>query len=393
MPGRIRIVVSWAVQALLFHRARTLLTVMGVALATALLSSTLSFHAGYERSLKRNIDAMGYQILVTGKGCPHEAATLILRGGSIPMYIREEVYRDIVRQSEVQDATRFFMQTVPLDEEASHQLYVGIDDAFLRLKPGVDFQRGTWFSSDVADEAILGFNVAEYLRLGVGDEIEVQGRTLIVRGILDQLGTQDDGTIFLPLFVGQDLFEKRGKLTGIGIRMKDMDQWADFVERLYDYPSVQVVRMSQVQQVILNILTGIRALLLAFGVLCLIVALMGVFNVALISMNERRGEMGVLRALGCSGTTLFELVWSESLLLSFAGAGLGAAATVVTRSGAEWVVRSTLSFVPAGTVIETTPAILAQSCALVVVLCLLAGAYPAWRSAVVSPMDSMRGAA
>ena len=254
------------------------------------------------------------------------------------------------------------------------------------------FQRGGWFSSEEADEAILGFNVAEYRRLGVGDEIEVQGRKIIVRGVLDKLGTQDDGTIFLPLLVGQDLFEKRGRLTGIGIRLEDMSQWAGFVDRLYEYPSVQVVRMSQVQSAILNILTGVRALLLAFGALCLIVALMGVFNVALISMNERRGEMGVLRALGCSGATLFKLVWSESLLISLAGAGLGALATVVLRGGVEWVVRSTLPFVPAGTVVAAAPAVLLQSCALVVALCLLAGVYPAWRSAAESPITSMRGA-
>jgi putative ABC transport system permease protein len=389
--GHTRIVAAWAFQALMFHRTRTLLTVLGVALATALLASTLGFQAGYERSLKHNIDAMGYQVLVTGKGCPHEAATLILRGGSIPMYIPEEVYEDIVRQPEVRDATRFFMQSVPREEEGAHQLYVGIDDRFLQLKPSVAFQRGEWFSTETADEAILGFNVAEYRRLGVGDTIAVQGRELIVRGVLDKLGTQDDGTVFLPLLVGQDLFEKRGRLTGIGIRLEEMAQWAGFVDRLYDYPAVQVVRMAQVQSSILNILSGVRALLLAFGALCLVVALMGVVNVALISMNERRGEMGLLRALGCSGARLFSLAWSESLLLSLAGAGLGVLLSVVLRGGVEWVVRSTLPFVPSGTVVTTAPLVLAQSALLVVALCLLAGVYPAWRSAAVSPMTSMRG--
>jgi len=384
-------VASWAVQALLVHRTRSLLTVMGVGLSTALLASTLGFQAGYERSLKHNIDAMGYQVLVTGKGCPHEAATLILRGGSIPMYIREEMYRDIVALPGVQDSTRFFMQTVPLPEESSHQLYVGIDDRFLSLKPSVTFQRGTWFSSDTANEVILGFNVAEYRRLGEGDEIEIQNKTFVVRGILDKLGTQDDGTIFLPLLVGQDLFEKRGRLTGIGIRLEDMNDWASFVDRVYDYPAVQVVRMSQVQDALLQILTGIRALLLTFGGLCLVVALMGVFNVALIAMNERRGEMGVLRAMGCSGPTLFSLVWCESLAISLCGAGLGAMLAIALHGGTEWVVRTTLPFVPAGTVVDVTPLILAQSTGLVVVLCLAAGVYPAWRSAVVTPMASMRG--
>jgi putative ABC transport system permease protein len=163
------------------------------------------------------------------------------------------------------------------------------------------------------------------------------------------------------------------------------------VDRVYEYPGVQVVRMSQVQDALLQILTGIRALLLTFGGLCLVVALMGVFNVALIAMNERRGEMGVLRAMGCSGPTLFSLVWCESLAISLCGAGLGAVLGIVLHGGAEWVVHSSLPFVPAGTVVDITPLILARSSALVVVLCLLAGVYPAWRSAVVAPMTSMRG--
>ena len=390
---RLHIIASWAFQSLTFHKTRTFLTIVAVGLATATMASILGFQSGYEQSLNHNIDSMGYQILVTGKGCPHEAATLILRGGSIPMYIREEVYRHIVAQPEVKDATRFFMQTLPDREASSHQLYVGIDENFLALKPGVGFQRGEWFSGALADEAILGFNVAEFHRLGIGDTIEVRSRTFTVRGILDKLGTQDDGTIFLPLEVSQALFERRNRLTGIGLRLHEMSAAGDFIDRLYDTPSLQVVRMSQVQGTILNILNGVRALLLAFGALCLVVALMGIFNLALITANERIPEMGVLRALGCPGGTLFQLVWSESLLLSLAGVTVGGLLTLALRGAAEWALRSTLTFVPAGTVVALTPEILLGSCTAVVLLCLLAGVYPALKSSLVSPMTSIRGTA
>ncbi|MCZ6597934.1 MAG: ABC transporter permease [Planctomycetota bacterium] len=391
--SRPALIASWALQSFVFHRTRSLLAVLAVALATALVVSALAFQSGYERSLERNVDALGYQILVTGKGCPHEAATLILRGGSIPMYVRDEVYRHVVAQPEVKDATRFFMQSVPNEEEGSRQLYVGVDDDFLRLKPAVTFQRGAWFSSELADEAILGFNVAEYRRLGLGDGIEVQRRELTVVGVLDRQGTQDDGTIFLPLVVAQDLFERRDRLTGIGLRLHDMTKAAGFIERLYDVPSVQVVRMSQVQSAILNVLHGVRALLYAFGTLCLVVALTGVVNVALITLNERTGEMGVLRALGCPARTLFGLVWSESLLVSLGGVALGAVLTVALRGAVEAFVRGTLSFVPSGAVVEITPAVLLTGCGTVVALCLLAAVYPAWRSVRVSPATSLRGGA
>jgi putative ABC transport system permease protein len=389
---RIKQIASWAYQSLTFHKTRALLTVLTVGLATALVASTLSFQQGYEQSLERNIDAMGYQVLVTGKGCPHEAATLILRGGSIPMYIDEQVYRMIADDPAVKDSTRFFMQTVPLPEGAGYQLYVGIDDSFLELKPSAAFQRGEWFSSANADEAILGYNVAEYRRSSLGDEITVQGRKLVVRGVLEKLGTQDDGTIFLPLTLGQVLFERRDRLTGVGIRLQDMNEAGSFIERLYGLPGVQVIRMSQVQSSILNILGGVRALLMAFGALCLVVALMGVFNVALIAVNERTSEMGVLRATGCPARLLFALVLSETLLLSLLGAAVGGLLTITLRGGTEWAVRSVLTFVPSGSVVAVTPAILLGSCGVVVALCLLAGVYPAWRSSSVSPMTSMRGA-
>jgi len=102
--------------------------------------------------------------------------------------------------------------------------------------------------------------------------------------------------------------------------------------------------------------------------------------------------MGVLRATGCSARMLFALVWSETLLLSLLGAGVGGLLAIVLRRGTEWAVRSLLTFVPTGPVVAVTPAILLGSCTVVVALCLLAGAYPAWRSSSVSPMTSMRGA-
>jgi len=384
---------SWAVRSLAYHKTRSILTVLGISLATALLTSSLSFLSGYRQALQRNIDAMGYQILVTGKGCPHEAATLILRGGSIPMYIQEPLYRRIAADPDVKDSTRFLMQTVPDARAGAHQLYVGIDQDFLTLKPDVTFQRGGWFSSEYADEAILGYNVAEYRRLGLGDRIEVQGREVVVCGVLDRLGTQDDGTVFLPLALCQSLFEKRDRLTGAGIRLKDMGRAAEFIERMYDLPSVQVVRMSQVQTTILGILDGIRALLIAFGGLCLFIALMGVLNVSLINLNERLPEMGVLRAMGFSAGTIFQLVWSETLLMSACGAGAGTILALGLRGAAESAARSVLAFVPGGEIIEVTIPAAAGSALLVVALSMLAGIYPAWKATSVPPMTVIRGAA
>jgi putative ABC transport system permease protein len=384
---------AWALASLRHRKARTVFAAGGVALATAVATSVLGFENGYERSLAHNIAGMGYQVLLTGKGCPHEAATLILRGGSIPMYIDEALFATVTADPAVADAVRFFMQSAPVEGDGggdAYQLYVGVDDGFLRLKPGVAFQRGAWFSSETADEALLGYNVAEYRRLDVGDTVRVRGRELTVAGVLEKLGTQDDGTVFLPLRRSQSIFDRREQLTGIGVRLEDLDDAPAFIGRAWDWPGVQVVRLSQVQSQLLAAMGDVRSLLLALGVIVIAVALLGVFNASLLGVLERRREMGILRSLGCSVTDLFKLVWSESLVLSTAGALVGGVLAVVLARGVEWYLRRSLAFAPPGELVEVSAGHAAATAAVVVVLCLLGTAWPAWRAAGAPPFASMR---
>jgi len=388
--ARVGWTLSWALSSFAHRKARTAGLVGAVALATALLIGTAGFQRGYRSSLARNIEAMGYQVLLTGKGCPHEAATLILRGGSIPMYVDESIYRAVREDPAVADATRFLLQAEPGGREGTVAVHVGVDDGFLRLKPGVAFQRGGWFSSEAAPEAIVGFNVAEYDRLAVGDALEVRGVELRVVGVLEKLGTQDDGTVFLPLARAQALFERRDRLTGIGVRLVEPELAAAFVERAYELPSLQAVRMSQVHERMLGTFSDLRLFLLAFGAACAAFALLGVFNAAQLGVLERRREMGVLRSLGCSGRDLFRLVWSESLLVGVAGALLGAAAAAPLARGLEELLRDRLSFAPEGPLLVIAPAVACAGGALVVAACLAAALVPAWRAAVVPPMCSLR---
>lgn len=387
----LRMVLVWAVNGLGFHRVRSLLTVVAIGLSTCLVTISVGFYIGCDRALDHSIESMGYQILVTGKGCPHEAATLILRGGTIPMYIREDVYREISSQPEVADSTRFLLQAALQPDGASYQLYTGVDDAFLRLKPGIEFQRGEWFSTMTADEVILGFNVAEFQRLGVGDTVNVRGRDLSVQAVLAKRGTQDDGTVFMPLATAQAIFERGDRMTGIGLRLTDLTLAPQLIERIYDVPSVQVVRMSQVRSQLLNVLYGVRGILGAFAGIAIIIALLGIVNAAVLAVFERSKEMGVLRAMGCSTGKLFLLTWSESLVLSWMGAMIGLAGAVAVRGQVEQLLRSTLNFVPAGRVIELSAPVMVSSGLLIVSLCLVAAIYPAWKACRLPPLQSIRG--
>ena len=78
-----------AYKNLLRKRIRSLLTLVGIALSSWVLVSLLGFNKGYEASLNKDIDNMGFQLMIMAKGCPYEAATLMLKGGTGLRYMDE----------------------------------------------------------------------------------------------------------------------------------------------------------------------------------------------------------------------------------------------------------------------------------------------------------------
>ena len=68
-----------AYKNLLRKRMRSLLTIIGIALSSWVLVSLLGFNQGYEAALNKDIDNMGFSMMVMAKGCPYEAATMMLR--------------------------------------------------------------------------------------------------------------------------------------------------------------------------------------------------------------------------------------------------------------------------------------------------------------------------
>jgi putative ABC transport system permease protein len=61
---------AFAYKNLVRRRVRTALTAGGVAVAVAVLVSLLGFNQGYENALNNDIEKMGFQVLITAKGCP-----------------------------------------------------------------------------------------------------------------------------------------------------------------------------------------------------------------------------------------------------------------------------------------------------------------------------------
>ncbi|MFA5117437.1 MAG: ABC transporter permease [Candidatus Omnitrophota bacterium] len=377
-------------------KIRTALTVGGVAVAVAVLVSLFGFDAGYQRSLNNDIDKLGYHILVTAKGCPYEAATLILKGGGGLRYMEDAVYKRIIKDPRIDKITPQLISTVYNQESAQGRgaftLYMGVDDTFLELKPWVKFKSGGWFSAPDAEEAIMGYEAAEVEQRLAGDQIFVPSinKVLTVKGIFERTGTQDDGLVFIPLATAQRIFDLPGKLTGIGIKLINIQDTAKLEEELYNEPGIQVVSLTQVRGTILNLVSSARVMANSVALIAIFIAVIGVTNTILMSVFERTREIGVMKALGASAFDIFKIIWLETIFICLFGGILGMFLAFFGSNIVEHIIRKTLPYAPSGKLVFIELRLLILSFVGVLVMGLVAGTYPALRASLMKPIEAIR---
>ncbi|MBI4720476.1 MAG: ABC transporter permease [Chitinivibrionia bacterium] len=391
--------VDIAYKNLLRKKMRSVLTVLGIALAAWVLTSLLGFNRGYQISLNKDIDNLGFQMLVTAKGCPYEAATLMLKGGTGLRYLNAGIADSIAAQPEVDSVTPMLMQAVfdpNKGESGGISAYLGVDPAtFPRMKGTLAFKAGGWFTDPGAREAVLGYEAAELEQREVGDMLLIPEKDAEVKvaGILARTGTQDDGTIFLPLSAVQEIFGKEGELTGIGIKVHKEADIAAFEERMYRLPDVQVVSLSQVKNTIMMLVSTAKVMVLSIAIIAVLISVVGVVNTILMSVMERRQEIGILKAMGAKARDIFKLIWLETVILCVGGGIVGSALAVLTAKLTEIFIRGVLPFSPSGGFVTIDWTLALFTLGVVTAIGILSGIYPSWKAGSVRPLETMRSEA
>lgn len=385
-----------AYKNLLRKKTRSGLTIVGIALAAWVLVSLLGFNKGYESSLNSDIDNLGFQMLVTAKGCPYEAATLMLKGGTGLRYLKSAIADSIAKQPEVDKVTLMLMQAVfdpNKGESGSMSAYLGIDPAtFPAMKTVLEFKQGKWFTDPNAYQAVMGYEAAELEQREVGDKYLIPEKNveLTVVGIHKRSGTQDDGTIFLPIGTAQKIFGRQGELTGIGIKVKKDADIAKFEERMYTLPDVQVVSLAQVKQTIMSLVSTAKVMVFSIALIAILIAVVGVINTILMSVMERLQEIGILKSMGAMGWDIFKLIWLETLMLCIMGGAIGTTMALGTAKLTEILIRRLLPYAPSGGLVKIDASLVLLTFGVVILIGLLSGIYPSWKAGRIRPLETIR---
>jgi putative ABC transport system permease protein len=385
-----------AYKNLLRRKTRSLLTLIGIALSAWVLVSLLGFNQGYESALNRDIDNMGFQMMIMAKGCPYEAATMMLKGGTGLRYMKESIIDNIVNEPEVDKITPMLMQAVfdpNKGESGGISAYLGVEPrSFGELKPFLKFMQGGWFEREDSYEAVMGYEAAELEQREIGDLILIPEKNtqFKVVGILSRTGTQDDGTIFVPLRTLQKEFNRSGELTTIGIKVNKDANITLLEEKLYKLPDVQIVSLAQVKHTIMKLVSTAKVMVLSIAIIAIMIAMVGVINTVLMSVFERLKEFGILKTIGAMPGDIFTLVWIETLILCTIGGVLGIVLALLLSGVADVVIRHVLPFAPSGGLVVINLNLILFTLSIILCIGLLSGLYPAWKAGKVRPLEAIR---
>lgn len=382
--------VSLAVKNLFRRRVRTFLTIGGVAIAIAVLFSLLSFNAGYEKQLKGELGSLGIHILAVPKGCPYEAASLIIHGGVIPKYLSDSDVLQVRQIDGIEVASPMLLHQFFKDDKA-HIVY-GINIAEQRiLKPWWKIE-GRFFDDNEKDVMIVGRSLAEKENLVVGQVLQFGPSKIptTIVGILERTGTQDDEFHFLSLDNAQRNFDKRGQITTIAIKVKDISKISTISRELEQIPDIQVVTMTQVMGTIMNLVGSAQALIFSVIIIALFISAMGIINTLIMSVNERIREFGMMKAVGASGQSIAYLIVIETMIITLIGCLAGLLIALAGSSLIEGFVRNAIPYSPSGALISIDPTIILMCVAFALGIGLICSVYPAVKSARLTPMEAMR---
>ena len=370
---------------------RAALSALGIAIGIGAMVAVVGVSASAQASLLAEIDALGTNLLTVTPGQTFVGATEVLPGTSVPMIEHMQQVDSDVAVYQVPSANVYRSPLVPQSETGG----IGVDAAGDNLPEvlGTSMASGHFLDAvgDRYPEAVLGAQAAGVLRITrVGGHVLVYlGNTwFVVVGILKPvlLERSLDGAVFISLPVAERMFQTRPNPSEIYVRanvsaVKKVSSLLAATADPQQADGVQVSRPSDALEARAAAKGQFTTLLLGLGAVALLVGMIGIANIMVISVLERRGEIGLRRALGATKRHIWAQFLAESALLAvlggIGGLLLGAGATAIYAQAKHEPF-----------VIPLYALIAAPTAGLLIGA--IAGLYPAMKAARLSPTEALR---
>jgi putative ABC transport system permease protein len=399
------------------HKLRSSLTMLGIIIGITAVIALMSIGRGVEAEIMSEIEKFGSNLVFITPGWTTEEEAWAAAGSAqtLTQEDAEAIAEQVPSISSVAPVLAYNLQAVVGDENVraqvsgvtpEHMPVNSLEIAHGAFFTEYDYQRG-------ARVAVLGSDVKETL-FGDADPMGQQIRmahpsmanegsfTVRVVGVLEGKGAMEgspDDVIFIPLTTFQQTVYQPRTAQGdhvvhyITLTVSDQEQGDYVIDEITELlrsrhqlaahadDDFEIISMEEITEIVSEI-TGTMTLFLgAIAAISLLVGGIGVMNIMLVSVTERRREIGILKALGATGRDIWTQFLMEAAFLTLAGGIIG----IALGWGLSYIVSST-GQIPS--VVTADIIILAVSVS--VGIGLFFGFYPAWKASRLNPIEALR---
>jgi putative ABC transport system permease protein len=393
-PARLRPadVAGLAVVGLRTRKLRAVLSALGIAIGIAAIVAVLGLARSSQAGLLAEISRLGTNLLTVTNGQNYAGQPAELPDAAPGMIGRLPGVTDVQYLATVSGADAYRSPLIPSIE--TNALTVDAASLGLPAAAGTSLAQGSYLNAATATEpvAVLGAGAAQLMgidRIWPGERIWVGGRWFYLTGILKPatLATQLDTSVLVGFPAAEHYLGFDGHPSEVYVRTVNTQAATTAVDNLLgaqanpENPSqADVSQPSDALTADADAAGAFDTLFLGLGAVALLVGAVGVANIMIISVLERRQEIGLRRALGATRGQIRIQFLAEAILLALAG---GAAGDVVGAA-------ATASYAHAeGWAIVIPPEAWAGGLAAALLIGALAGLLPAIRAARLSPTQAL----
>lgn len=228
------------------------------------------------------------------------------------------------------------------------------------------------------------------MRLGIepGDPVTYNDRLYRVRGLIESDGGFGGGSELVVPIAALEA-EHYDEVTVVAANGEEAQTITATLETRFntdDDEELRVTNFASIQENVGSFFDTLNLALLGIGTISLVVASVAILNVMLMSTIERRGEIGVLRAVGIRRGEVLRMILAEATLLGLIGGVVGALASL----GTGLIIFELLTGDPRLVFAWASLQYLGYGFAFAVVASVLSGLYPAWKAANDLPVEALR---
>jgi putative ABC transport system permease protein len=327
------------------RKLRAGLSALGIAIGVAAIVAVLGLAASAQAALLNEISQLGTNLLTVTNGQTLAGATAELPEAAPGMIARLPGVTAVQDTGSVGNVYAYKSPLIPSIE--TNALSVAAATLNLPAVAGTSLAQGRFLNAATAREpvVVLGAVTAQLLgldRIRPGMRIWVGGQWFYVTGILnrDTYAPEIDSAVLVGFPAAEKYLHFDGHPSEIYVRTTENDQavttTVDGLLGAQANPEspgqVEVSQPSDVLTARADAKGALDTLFLGLGSVALLVGAIGVANIMVISVLERRQEIGLRRALGATRGQIRIQFLSEAILLSLAGGAAGIIAGVAATA-------------------------------------------------------------